>query len=133
MSDHEEQFENAISGESLTYPLQCSALRKNGHVMIKGNPCKIVEMTTSKTGKHGHAKASGCFTEIWTLIFSVNLFWTVNKSGQFHDFIIKILLLLVVPILRILKNVLCDNIIAAFYDGKIIHPCPSSLTLYSKI
>ena len=64
MSDHEEQFENAISGESLTYPLQCSALRKNGHVMIKGNPCKIVEMTTSKTGKHGHAKASGCFTEI---------------------------------------------------------------------
>merc|ERR1711976_231015 len=24
--------------------------------MIKGRPCKIVEMSTSKTGKHGHAK-----------------------------------------------------------------------------
>lgn len=24
--------------------------------MIKGKPCKIVEMSTSKTGKHGHAK-----------------------------------------------------------------------------
>lgn len=51
-----EEFEQTGSGASLSYPNQCSALRKNGYVLIKGRPCKIVEMTTSKTGKHGHAK-----------------------------------------------------------------------------
>merc|ERR1712159_205628 len=56
MSDFEEEFEQSGSDASLTYPKQCSALRKNEFVMIKGHACKIVDMSTSKTGKHGHAK-----------------------------------------------------------------------------
>merc|ERR1711976_1031410 len=34
--------------------------------MIKGRPCKIVEMSTSKTGKHGHAKVHLVALDIFT-------------------------------------------------------------------
>jgi len=54
----DEQFEAAGGAGAHVYPLQCSALRKGGYVMMKGKPCKIVDMSTSKTGKHGHAKVN---------------------------------------------------------------------------
>lgn len=66
MAEEEHVFETADAGSSLTYPLQCSALRKNGFVNIKGRPCKIVDMSTSKTGKHGHAKVHLVALDIFT-------------------------------------------------------------------
>jgi translation initiation factor 5A len=62
----EEVFQEANAGSSATYPVQCSSLRKNGFVMIKSRPCKVVEMSTSKTGKHGHAKVHLVGLDIFT-------------------------------------------------------------------
>ncbi|CAI0394772.1 unnamed protein product [Linum tenue] len=57
MSDEEHQFESkADAGASKTYPQQAGTIRKNGYIVIKNRPCKVVEVSTSKTGKHGHAK-----------------------------------------------------------------------------
>lgn len=53
---YQEEFDTVASGASDKYPSQASALRKGGHVMLKGHATKIVDMSTSKTGKHGHAK-----------------------------------------------------------------------------
>ncbi|XP_067947662.1 eukaryotic translation initiation factor 5A-1-like [Watersipora subatra] len=49
-----------------TYPVQCSALRKGGYALIKGHPCKVVEMVTCKTGKHGRAKVSLIGIDLFT-------------------------------------------------------------------
>jgi translation initiation factor 5A len=51
---------------SLTYPAQCGSLKKGDYMVIDGRPCKILELTTAKTGKHGHAKASITAVDIFT-------------------------------------------------------------------
>ena len=35
-------------------------------MMIKGKPCKILSISVSKTGKHGHAKCNFLATDIFT-------------------------------------------------------------------
>lgn len=62
----DEDFQSSDSGASKTFPVQCSALRKGGYVVMKGFPCKIMEMSTSKTGKHGHAKVHLVAIDIFT-------------------------------------------------------------------
>merc|ERR1712137_1237970 len=51
---------------SLSYPAQCSSIKKGGYVVIKEHPCKVVETSTSKTGKHGHAKVHMVGIDIFT-------------------------------------------------------------------
>lgn len=67
MSDHEvETFESADAGASTTYPQQAGTIRKNGYICINNRPCKVADVSTSKTGKHGHAKCSFVGIDIFT-------------------------------------------------------------------
>ncbi|MCR8432878.1 MAG: translation initiation factor IF-5A [Crenarchaeota archaeon] len=45
-----------MSEEEITYK-PVSALKTGTYIMIDGEPCKIVEISKSKLGKHGAAKA----------------------------------------------------------------------------
>ena len=65
MSD-EETFDTADAGGSEVYPLEAGAIKKGGYIMIKGHPCKVINMSTSKTGKHGHAKVHMVALDIFT-------------------------------------------------------------------
>jgi len=47
-------------------PMQASAFRKGTNIILKDKPCKVVEMSTSKTGKHGHAKVNFTGIDIFT-------------------------------------------------------------------
>lgn len=39
-------------------PIQASNVKKGTYCILKNRPCKVAEVRTSKTGKHGHAKAN---------------------------------------------------------------------------
>jgi translation initiation factor 5A len=56
--EFDENFESVDAGASLTYPTDAGSIKKGGFMVINGRPCKVVDYSTSKTGKHGHAKAS---------------------------------------------------------------------------
>ena len=56
MSDNDEQFEVTDAGASMFEKTDTNRLKPGSLVMIKGNPCKVTEVSTAKPGKHGSAK-----------------------------------------------------------------------------
>jgi len=51
---------------SLVEPVRCGELRKGHYMIIRDNPCKIMDIKIAKAGKHGEAKASITGRNIFT-------------------------------------------------------------------
>lgn len=62
----DEEFEVGDAGAASGTPMTCGGIRKNCHVIIKGRPCKVVDTSSSKTGKHGSAKVNYVGIDIFT-------------------------------------------------------------------
>lgn len=62
-----DEVDAADAEASLTERVKASSLRVNGYVMLSGNPCKVVSMSVSKPGKHGHAKIHMFGVDVFTL------------------------------------------------------------------
>merc|ERR1712072_975118 len=67
MADEDYAIEaSGDAGASHTVNSEAGQIRKGGHIVIKGRPCKVVDVSTSKTGKHGHAKCHFVTIDIFT-------------------------------------------------------------------
>merc|ERR1712159_717728 len=60
------EIEGADAGASLVVATEAGQIRKGGYIMIKGKACKVRDVSTSKTGKHGHAKCKFAAVDIFT-------------------------------------------------------------------
>tara|TARA_Y100000991_G_C21970957_1_gene349434 strand:- start:1405 stop:1917 length:513 start_codon:yes stop_codon:yes gene_type:complete len=67
MVDNENyNIDSGDAGASDTISVEAGQIRKGGYIMIKGKPCKVKEVSVSKTGKHGHAKCKFSASDIFT-------------------------------------------------------------------
>ena len=53
-----------MSNSEKNVPISAGQLKKGQFVVFKERPCKIIDMKTSKTGKHGHAKVMKMFVQV---------------------------------------------------------------------
>tara|TARA_Y100000768_G_C23917931_1_gene653327 strand:- start:704 stop:1210 length:507 start_codon:yes stop_codon:yes gene_type:complete len=64
--DENYEIDTTDAGASQTVSVEAGQIRKGGYIMIKGKPCKVKDVSTSKTGKHGHAKCKFSASDIFT-------------------------------------------------------------------
>jgi len=58
-------IENNDAGASNTIPMEAGQIKKGGFMVVKGRPCKVLNISVSKTGKHGHAKCNFLVQDIF--------------------------------------------------------------------
>jgi translation initiation factor 5A len=66
MSEIDTSFEKVEENSEKVYPLKAGDAKKGLVIMLQNFPCKVIETSTSKTGKHGHAKINIIGVDIFT-------------------------------------------------------------------
>jgi len=59
-------FTSGDAGASHVHNSEAGQIRVGGFIVIKDHPCKVSAVSTSKTGKHGHAKCNFTAIDIFT-------------------------------------------------------------------
>merc|ERR1711934_43031 len=66
MSDDEEEMMEGGAGAALTEPIRAGEVKKGMIVLLQEKPCKVGDISTSCTGKDGHAEAVFTGKDIFT-------------------------------------------------------------------
>ena len=77
----EEEFERVDAGASMTEKVESQRLKVGSYIMIKGCPCKVLDVKIAKDGKHGPAKVIVNGKDILT----ANKMATYFHSGDMVD------------------------------------------------
>jgi translation initiation factor 5A len=64
--EHDYNIQRVDTGALESTSIPVNRLKKGGYVLLEGRPCRVVDIAKSKTGKHGHAKASIAGTDLFT-------------------------------------------------------------------
>ncbi|THA75722.1 translation initiation factor IF-5A [Streptomyces sp. A0592] len=67
MSDVDLDFEpSAEASGSDTFPVRAGTLRRNGHVLMDGFPCRLTDVSISKSGQHGRTEVNLTGIDVFT-------------------------------------------------------------------
>eukprot|EP00602_Paraphysomonas_sp_CaronLab_P004516 CAMPEP_0185037170 /NCGR_PEP_ID=MMETSP1103-20130426/31193_1 /TAXON_ID=36769 /ORGANISM="Paraphysomonas bandaiensis, Strain Caron Lab Isolate" /LENGTH=162 /DNA_ID=CAMNT_0027575019 /DNA_START=91 /DNA_END=579 /DNA_ORIENTATION=- len=64
--DMDMDFTGGNAEASLTYPLSAGRIKKGSFMLIQGNPCKVLSISTCSSGKHGHSKSHFVGVDVFT-------------------------------------------------------------------
>ena len=86
-----------MSKKGPTTPIQAGQVKKGMFAMLKDRPCKVIDVSVSKTGKHGHAKARLTGTDVfngkkyedikatWTFVLDLDVTFLNSWNGDSFD------------------------------------------------
>ena len=77
----EDDFEHGDAGSLGVEKVSAGGLKKGDLVMIKDHPCRVVNFSTAKVGKHGSAKAMVTGIDI----FTSNKYECTFSTGEMVD------------------------------------------------
>mmetsp|Transcript_45043 Transcript_45043/g.101726 ORF Transcript_45043/g.101726 Transcript_45043/m.101726 type:complete len:160 (-) Transcript_45043:951-1430(-) len=107
-----------LKPRSHTISQQAGTIRKGGFLMIKGNPCKVIEVATFQPGKHGKTKCHF----IGTHMFTGRKFEALITTG--HNAAVPV----VIRTEYVVVNVSADGFLALM-ETKVPYQTRSDLTL----
>jgi len=79
-SEDYEVIESVDAGASATQPMEASKIKKGGHLVIRGKPCKVLCFSAVKSGKHGHTKITFTGKDIFTGKKHQNIWQSNHKA-----------------------------------------------------
>lgn len=73
------------NNSTMKIPKKASLIKKGDYIIIRGRPCKVIEVSISKTSKHGHSKYFVSFVDVETNLQLQSIFSSNDDIEIYGD------------------------------------------------